>query len=126
MRAFGYALFVIVLDLLVIGAIYVTAEQRSAAEEAANQDADQSAFLKDPTPGIPIDPKTQLIMGDGFSVVRVECVKCHPTQIIRSFHADRSRWTDTIRWMQREKGLRRFEPAIEESIVTYLTTYYGN
>ena len=125
MRAFGYSLFVIVLDLLVIAVIYVKAEQRSAAAGATGTEGGQLVLLKDPETGIAIDPKTRLIMGEGFSLVKVECVKCHPTQIIRSFHADRNGWTDAIRWMQRDKGLRLFEPDTEEKLLTYLTTFYG-
>ncbi len=125
MKAFGYSLFVIVLDLLVIAVIYLKAEQQSAATGATGTQGEKQILLKDPETGIAIDPKTRLIMGEGFEIVKAECVECHPTQIIRSFNADRAGWTDTLRWMQRDKGLKKFEPDVEEVILTYLTTYYG-
>lgn len=125
MRAFGYSLFVIVLDLLVIAVIYLKAEQRSAASEDTGTQGEKQVLLMDPETGIAIDPKTRLLMGEGFDIVKAECVECHPTHIIRSFNADRAGWTDTLRWMQRDKGLKRFEPDVEERLLTYLTTYYG-
>ncbi|MBM3264544.1 MAG: hypothetical protein FJY97_14110 [candidate division Zixibacteria bacterium] len=125
MKAWGYFLFTIVLDLLVIGLIYVKAEQRKTLEEAAKEKADQAVIQKDPRTGLGIDPKTRLVMGEGYDVIKVECVKCHPTQIIRSFRADRNGWLDALRWMQREKGLKTFDASTEETLLTYLTTYYG-
>lgn len=125
MKALVYFIFVVILDLLVIGLIYVKAEQWKAVEEAAKAKAIQPVAQIDSKTGLPIDPKTRLIMGEGYGVIKVECVKCHPTQIVRSFHADRKGWTDAIRWMQKEKGLKAFDASDEETILSYLTTYYG-
>jgi cytochrome c5 len=126
MKALGHFLFVVVLDLLVIGLIYSKAEQWNLIKEsAAAKEKQQTEVLIDPKTGLQLDPKTRFVMGDGYTVVKAECAKCHPTQIVRSFKADRAGWLDAIRWMQREKGLKNFDPQTEETILKYLTTYYG-
>lgn len=118
-------LFVIVLDAAVVGWIYIESEKWKSIQAAAAEAAAEPETLIDARTGLAIDPQTRLIMGDGYPTIKRECVKCHPTQIIRSFRSDRAGWLDAIRWMQAEKGLKKFSDKTENTILTYLESYYG-
>lgn len=117
--------FVIVLDVMVIGVIYYASERKETAQAVAKVNNAKPATMIDPKSGLELNPRTKLIMGKGYPVVERECAQCHPTQIIRSYRANREQWLDAIRWMQAEKGLKTFDKKTEETIVTYLVTYYG-
>ena len=118
-------LFVIILDVLVVGWIHIESEKWEGIKAAAAAEAAIPEVQIDARSGFEIDPQTKFIMGNGFPAIRRECVKCHPTQMVRSFRADRAGWLDAIRWMQAEKGLKNFSEKTEDTILTYLETYYG-
>ena len=118
-------LFVIILDGLVVGWIYIESEKWKEIQAAEAAEASKPEVLIDARSGLELDPTTRLIMGDGYPTIKKECVKCHPTQIIRSFRADRTGWLEAIKWMQKEKGLVTFNEQTEATILTYLETYYG-
>lgn len=125
MRVLGQIAFVIVLDAVVIGVIYYEAERSKVALADARAEAARPVVMFDPRTGLELNPRTRLIMGDGYPVVERECAQCHPTQIIRSYRANREEWLDAIRWMQEEKGLKTFDTKTEDTILTYLENYYG-
>jgi len=125
LRVLGQFAFVIVLDAMVVGLIYYEAERSKVAQAAAKAEAEKPVTMFDPRTGLELNHRTRLIMGDGYPVVERECAQCHPTQIIRSYRANREEWLDAIRWMQAEKGLKKFDKKTEETILTYLENYYG-
>ncbi len=125
LRVLGQFAFVIILDVLVVGLIYYEAERSKVAQANARAEAAKPVTMFDPRTGLELNPRTRLIMGDGYPVVERECAQCHPTQIIRSYRANREEWLDAIRWMQAEKGLKKFDNQTEETILTYLENYYG-
>ncbi len=125
LRVLGQIAFVIVLDAMVIGLIYYESVQWQVMQANAKAEAAKPVTMFDPRTGLELHHRTRLIMGDGYPVVERECAQCHPTQIIRSFRADRAEWLDAIQWMQAEKGLKTFDKKTEETILTYLETYYG-
>ena len=125
LRVLGQFAFVIILDILVIGLIYYEAERSKVAQANARAEAAKPVTMIDPRTGLELNHRTRLIMGDGYPAVERECAQCHPTQIIRSYRANRAEWLDAIRWMQAEKGLKKFDSKTEETILTYLENYYG-
>ncbi len=125
LRVVAQIAFVVVLDALVVGLIYYESEQWKVIQANAKAEASKPVTLIDPRTGLELNHRTRLIMGDGYPVVERECAQCHPTQIIRSFRADRAEWLDAIRWMQTEKGLKTFNKRTEDTILTYLENYYG-
>ena len=125
LRVLGQFAFVIVLDVLVVGLIYYEAEQWKVMQANAKAEAAKPVAMFDPRTGLELNNRTRLIMGDGYPVVERECAQCHPTQIIRSYRANRAEWLDAIRWMQAEKGLKKFDEKTEDTILTYLESYYG-
>lgn len=72
-----------------------------------------------------VDPQTDLIMGDGYQMVKKYCVRCHSTSRIVTIREDREGWFDIIRWMQEEKGLETLSKETETIMLDYLTTRYG-
>tara|TARA_B100001750_G_scaffold211949_1_gene193490 strand:+ start:1497 stop:1910 length:414 start_codon:yes stop_codon:yes gene_type:complete len=124
-RIFAQFTFVIVLDAMVIAIIYQAAEEKKITQAIAKEELAKPVVMIDPKTGLTLNPRTKLIMGKGYPVVERECAQCHPTQIIRSYRANRTQWLDAIRWMQAEKGLKSFDRKTEETILTYLVTYYG-
>lgn len=70
-------------------------------------------------------PPVELIKGPGVDVVKRNCTRCHPVNIIAQTRKDRAGWLESIRWLQQEKGLRRFDQKTEETILDYLSTYYA-
>lgn len=125
LRVLGQIAFVIILDVLVVGLIYYEAERSKTALANARAEAAKPVAMFDPKTGLELNQRTRLIMGDGYPVVERECAQCHPTQIIRSYRANRAEWLDAIRWMQAEKGLKKFDKKTEDTILTYLENYYG-
>ena len=125
LRVLGQFAFVIILDVLVVGLIYYEAERSKVAQANARAEAAKPVTMFDPRTGLELNHRTRLIMGDGYPVVERECAQCHPTQIIRSYRANREEWLDAIRWMQGGKGLKKIDNKTEETILTYLENYYG-
>lgn len=116
---------VIIPAALLIFYIHTVAEMRAEAMASFVPEETEPEYEIDARTGLPIDSSTKLVMGEGYSAIKANCVKCHPTQIISSFRATRDGWLDAIRWMQKEKGLQDFTPETEEAILKYLSMYYG-
>lgn len=124
-KSLSYVLTVIVPAILLVFYIHHVAEVRELAMAAAEAREPVPEYKVDPVTGLQIDPMTNFIMGDGFEVMKNNCVRCHPTTIVTTFRADRDGWLGTIRWMQAEKGLQTFDEKTEGAILDYLATYYG-
>ena len=72
-----------------------------------------------------VDQETGLVMDDNFPIVKKNCTICHSAKLILQNRADREGWSETIRWMQAEQGLRQFEPETEKRILDYLAEHYA-
>jgi hypothetical protein len=75
--------------------------------------------------GEEIDPETGLIVGEGLAVVKANCTACHSPKLIVQSRGTREDWTGMIRWMQRTQQLWSFPPAVENTILDYLSAHYG-
>lgn len=71
------------------------------------------------------DPATGFIIAPGWETVRNSCIACHSAGLVTQNSGDREHWLSLIRWMQDSQGLWPFDPATEETILEYLSTYYG-
>ena len=72
-----------------------------------------------------VDPSSGLIIAEGWQLVRANCTSCHSAQLVTNQRGNRQTWTSIIRWMQETQGLWQFTPAVEETILTYLSENYG-
>lgn len=72
-----------------------------------------------------IDPETGLIVAPGWQDVKDSCIRCHTAQIITQNSGNRAVWESRIRWMQSSQGLGDLETAVEDSILSYLASVYG-
>lgn len=66
-----------------------------------------------------------LIQAEGWQLVRDNCTECHSSQIIVQNSGNREVWKSRIEWMQSSQGLGELSPELEDSILDYLTTHYG-
>lgn len=71
------------------------------------------------------DPFTGFIIAPGWETVRNNCIACHSAGLVTQNSGDRAHWLSMIRWMQETQGLWQFEPATENTILQYLSSYYG-
>ena len=67
----------------------------------------------------------ELLREEGWQLVRDNCTKCHTTQIIVQNSGNRAVWKSRIEWMQDSQGLGELAPEVEDSILDYLATNYG-
>ncbi len=67
----------------------------------------------------------ELIREQGWQLVRDNCTECHSSQIIVQNTGNREVWKSRIEWMQSSQGLGELAPELEESILDYLATNYG-
>ncbi len=74
---------------------------------------------------VKLDKETGLVIGKGFDTVKSNCTICHSAMMITQNRMDRNRWLETIRWMQKNQGLRTFKPDTEKEILDYLSTNYA-
>ncbi|HEY8553528.1 MAG TPA: hypothetical protein VIL43_03190 [Burkholderiales bacterium] len=72
----------------------------------------------------PIDPKTGLVIDEGFEIVSAWCTACHSARLITQTGMTRARWLETIRWMQDTQGLWDLGEK-EDEILDYLARNYG-
>ena len=72
-----------------------------------------------------IDQTSGLIVAAGWQQVQATCTECHSTQLIIQNAGSKAVWRSRVLWMQSTQGLRQLEPALEESILSYLATNYG-
>jgi adhesin HecA-like repeat protein len=72
-----------------------------------------------------IDQASGLIVAAGWQQVQATCTECHSTQLIIQNAGSKAVWRSRLLWMQNTQGLHQLEPALEESILSYLATNYG-
>ncbi len=66
-----------------------------------------------------------LVREQGWEMVRDNCTECHSSQIMVQNSGNRAVWKSRIEWMQDSQGLGELAPEVEESILQYLATNYG-
>ncbi len=71
------------------------------------------------------DSATGLIMADGWEAVQSTCIECHSAQLITSNSGSESVWKSRIIWMQDTQGLQELSPEVEGTILSYLSSHYG-
>ena len=71
------------------------------------------------------DPFTGFIIAPGWEAVRNNCIACHSAGLVTQNSGSRAHWLSMIRWMQETQGLWQFDPTTEETILQYLSSYYG-
>jgi len=69
------------------------------------------------------DADTGLVIDEGFALVKGQCTGCHSAKLITHSGKTREGWIDSIRWMQRNRGLGALG-STEEPIVSYLAKHY--
>jgi hypothetical protein len=74
---------------------------------------------------VPLDPVTGMKMAPDWEIVRNHCVICHSPQTFLRQRATESNWTSVLEWMQAKGGLWKLDPAVQKTIVKYLTSNYG-
>ena len=67
----------------------------------------------------------ELVREQGWQLVRDNCTECHSSQIIVQNSGNRAVWKSRIEWMQNSQGLGELAPEVEDSILDYLATNYG-
>ena len=68
---------------------------------------------------------SRLIVAEGWQNVQANCTECHSSLLITQNSGSRTVWESRIRWMQNTQGLKALDPKVEESILNYLATNYG-
>ena len=68
---------------------------------------------------------TSLTLAEGWQNVRDNCTECHSALLITQNSGSKAVWESRIRWMQNTQGLHELTPELEESILNYLATNYG-
>ena len=68
---------------------------------------------------------SRLIVAEGWQSVQANCTECHSSLLITQNSGSRIVWESRIRWMQNTQGLKALDPKVEESILNYLATNYG-
>ena len=71
------------------------------------------------------DSETGLIKENGWLLVRSNCTACHSPLLITQNSGNRAVWESRIRWMQQTQGLGVLVPEVENQILDYLATHYG-
>jgi hypothetical protein len=72
-----------------------------------------------------IDSGTGLKMDAGWVLVQAACTKCHSAQLVTQNSGTREVWKSRLRWMQEFQGLAQLSTAVEDSILDYLASNYG-
>lgn len=67
----------------------------------------------------------ELVQEEGWQLVRDNCTECHSSQIIVQNSGNREVWKSRIEWMQASQGLGELGAELEDSILDYLATNYG-
>ena len=68
---------------------------------------------------------SRLVIAEGWQSVQANCTECHSSLLITQNSGSRTVWESRIRWMQNTQGLKALDPKVEESILNYLATNYG-
>lgn len=84
------------------------------------------AILMSPGSGAQeIDSFTGLKMSEGWLLVQATCTECHSAQLIAQNSGTRAVWKSRVRWMQETQGLGQLTDTVENSILDYLASNYG-
>ena len=71
------------------------------------------------------DPTTGLRKAHGWELVAANCSGCHSTKLVVQNRGNGEQWRSMIRWMQETQNLWPFAPDVEDAIVSYLSSNYG-
>jgi hypothetical protein len=71
------------------------------------------------------DNATGLIVADGWQAVQENCTECHSPLLITQNSGSKTVWESRIRWMQETQGLQQLDEPVEETILAYLSSNYG-
>ena len=71
------------------------------------------------------DPNTGFIIAPGWETVRNNCIACHSAALVTQNSGSRAHWLSMIRWMQDPQGLWVLDNNTENTILKYLSSYYG-
>ena len=91
--------------ILVLSAVALLLTQASSAQE--------------------IDSFTGLKMSEGWLQVQATCTECHSAQLISQNSGSREVWKSRLRWMQDTQGLGQLTINLEDTILDYLASNYG-
>ena len=72
-----------------------------------------------------IDSFTGLKMSAGWLQVQATCTECHSAQLISQNSGSREVWKSRLRWMQDTQGLGQLTINLEDTILDYLASNYG-
>lgn len=72
-----------------------------------------------------LDPRTGLVMADGFAVVAATCTTCHSGRLVAQNRGTRRDWDERLRWMQKNHNLWDLPPETRATILDYLASNYG-
>ncbi|MDA0340058.1 MAG: aldehyde dehydrogenase [Proteobacteria bacterium] len=53
------------------------------------------------------------------------CSTCHSIRLVTQQGLSRESWEETLEWMVAEQEMEPLEPADHNSVIGYLSTYYG-
>lgn len=71
-----------------------------------------------------IDPESQLVVDNGYLLVKQQCKTCHDLALVTQNYFKREVWLEKIRWMQAEQNLWNLGEN-EKPILDYLAKYYN-
>ncbi|MGK0545018.1 hypothetical protein ACSEE7_05865 [Halomonas cupida] len=95
------------------------------APAAAQDDGPATSAVASADEGPGIDPDSGFVMGEGWQTVKGNCTVCHSAALVTQNRGSRDHWAYLIDWMQETQGLWQFNPEMEDTILDYLSTYYG-
>jgi hypothetical protein len=72
-----------------------------------------------------IDSFSGLKISEGWLQVQATCTECHSAQLISQNSGSREVWKSRLRWMQDTQGLGQLTINLEDTILDYLASNYG-
>ena len=72
-----------------------------------------------------IDGFSGLKISEGWLQVQATCTECHSAQLISQNSGSREVWKSRLRWMQDTQGLGQLTINLEDTILDYLASNYG-
>ena len=82
-------------------------------------------MMSDISSALDVRENGDLVLAEGWQNVQENCTECHSSLLITQNSGSKSVWESRIRWMQETQGLNQLGPELEESILNYLATNYG-
>ena len=65
------------------------------------------------------------VLEDSWKLVQANCIECHSALLISRNSSCREVWKSRITWMRQTYELHELETAVEDSILNYLASNYG-